>query len=119
MFSPQGGKRTILFCADQLRPSRLRRQRRCQLDKRRIATIKTRGSKGLPRQLQNKCSETRSSTCCHSRLWYGEPSATSNAIEYAKFYSRSHDAVIRVYDEAGNVIETHQNPGTFKECCGM
>jgi hypothetical protein len=30
-------------------------------------------------------------------LWYGEP----NAIGYAKYYSRSHDAVIRVYDEAG------------------
>src|SRR5438046_9011141 len=25
---------------------------------------------------------------------------------HAKFYSRSHDALIRVYDEAGNVIET-------------
>jgi len=34
--------------------------------------------------------------------WYGEP----NAIGYAKFFSRSHDAVIRVYDAAGNVIET-------------
>jgi hypothetical protein len=31
----------------------------------------------------------------------------TNAIGYAKFRSRSHDAVIRVYDEAGNVIETH------------
>jgi hypothetical protein len=28
-----------------------------------------------------------------------------NAIGYANFYSRSHDAVIRVYDAAGNVIE--------------
>ncbi len=36
-----------------------------------------------------------------SRLWYGEPDAVSNAIGYAKFRSRSHDAVIRVYDEAG------------------
>jgi hypothetical protein len=36
------------------------------------------------------------------RLWYGEP----NGISYAKFHSRSHDVVIRVYDEAGNVIET-------------
>jgi hypothetical protein len=27
----------------------------------------------------------------------------------------SHDAVIRVYDEAGNVIETHQHAGDFKE----
>jgi hypothetical protein len=30
------------------------------------------------------------------RLWYGEPNAISNAIGYAKFYSRSHAAVIRV-----------------------
>jgi hypothetical protein len=28
---------------------------------------------------------------------------------------RSHDAVIRVYDEAGNVIETHEHAGDFKE----
>jgi hypothetical protein len=39
----------------------------------------------------------------------------SNAIGYAKFRSRSHDAVIRVYDEAGNVIETHEHAGAFKE----
>jgi hypothetical protein len=37
------------------------------------------------------------------------------AIGYAKFYSRADDAVIRVYDEAGNVIETHQHKGDFKE----
>jgi hypothetical protein len=37
------------------------------------------------------------------RLWYGEPSAISNAIDYAKYRSRSHDAVIRVEDGAGNV----------------
>jgi hypothetical protein len=37
-------------------------------------------------------------------LWYDEPDAISNAINYAKFFSRSHDAVIRVYDDAGNVI---------------
>jgi hypothetical protein len=29
--------------------------------------------------------------------------------------SRSHDAVIRVYDEAGNVIEAHEHAGEFKE----
>src|SRR5437016_7964299 len=44
-------------------------------------------------------------------LWYGESDAISNAIGYAKFYSRSHDAVVRVYDEAGNVIETHEQAG--------
>ena len=49
------------------------------------------------------------------RLWYGEPDAISNAIGYAKFFSRSHDAVIRVYDEAANVIETHEQAGQFKE----
>jgi hypothetical protein len=48
------------------------------------------------------------------RLWYGKPDAISNAIRYAKFPSRSHDAVIRVYDEAGNVIETHEHAGEFK-----
>jgi hypothetical protein len=30
------------------------------------------------------------------RLWYGEPNAISNAIGYAKFFSRSHRAVILV-----------------------
>ena len=33
------------------------------------------------------------------RLWYAGPNAISNAIGYAKFYSRSHDAVIRVFNE--------------------
>ena len=37
------------------------------------------------------------------RLWYAESRAVANAINYAKFYSRSHDAVIRVYDAACNV----------------
>jgi hypothetical protein len=39
----------------------------------------------------------------------------SNAIGYAKFYSRSHDAVVRVYDTDGNVIATHEHIGIFKE----
>ena len=41
------------------------------------------------------------------RLRYGEPNVVANPIDYAKFRSRSHDAVIRVYDESGKVIETH------------
>src|SRR5437867_737872 len=49
------------------------------------------------------------------RLWYAELNAVSNAIGYSKFFSRSHDAVIRVYDAAGNVIETHEHAGDFKE----
>jgi hypothetical protein len=50
-----------------------------------------------------------------ARLWYGEPNAVSNAVDYAKFPSRSHHAVVHVYDEAGNVIETYEHPGDFKE----
>jgi len=45
------------------------------------------------------------------RLWYAGPEAASNAVDYAKFFSRSHGAVIRVYDAAGNVIETHEHTG--------
>jgi hypothetical protein len=38
-----------------------------------------------------------------------------NEIEYHKFFSRFHDAVIHVYDAAGNVIETHEHKGEFKQ----
>ena len=46
---------------------------------------------------------------------YGEPNAISNAGNYAWFYSRPHDAVIHVFEEAGNVIETHEQAGEFRE----
>ena len=42
------------------------------------------------------------------------PAGNRKRIENS--YSRSHDAVISVYDEAGNVIETHEHAGDFKEC---
>jgi hypothetical protein len=48
-------------------------------------------------------------------LWYNGPNAVNNAIGYAKDRSRLHNAVIRVYDETGNVIETHEHKGDFKE----
>ena len=44
------------------------------------------------------------------QLWYGEP----NAVSYATFRSRSCRAVIRVYDDLGNVIEQHEHAGEFK-----
>src|SRR5947208_3746879 len=44
----------------------------------------------------------------------GGPDAINTAIDYAKLYSRSHDAVIRVYDDAGNVLETHEQAGEFQ-----
>ena len=46
------------------------------------------------------------------RLRYDTP---NNAIGYAMHTSRSHDAVIRVYNAAGNVIETHEHKGDLKE----
>ena len=49
------------------------------------------------------------------RLWYGKPNAINNAIGYAKFFSRSHHALIRVFDETGNVIGTQEQVGDFKE----
>jgi hypothetical protein len=48
-------------------------------------------------------------------LWYAGPNVVSNAVDYAKFYSRSDDVVIRVYDDAGNGIKTHEHKGEFKE----
>ena len=48
------------------------------------------------------------------RLWYGEPDAISNALGYAKFFNRSHDATIRVYDEAGNAIRNARTRGRFQ-----
>ena len=45
------------------------------------------------------------------RLWYGDTNAISNAIGNAEHFSRSRGAVIRVYDNAGNVIETHEAQG--------
>ena len=45
--------------------------------------------------------------------------AATNTVKksqtFAKFFNRSRDAVIGVYDEAGNVIETHEHVGDFKE----
>jgi hypothetical protein len=49
------------------------------------------------------------------RLWYAGPNAVANAIGYAEHRSRSYDAVICVYDDAGNVIQTHDHKGDFKE----
>jgi hypothetical protein len=47
---------------------------------------------------------------------YAEPNAIGHANQLRKVFSRSHDAAIRVYDEAGNVTETHEHTGDFKEC---
>ena len=43
------------------------------------------------------------------------PTRSATLSGYAQFYSRSHHAVIRVYDAAGDVIGTHEHAGKFKE----
>ncbi len=48
------------------------------------------------------------------RLWYGEPNAANNAVDYAQHYSRSHDAVIRVYDATGNSDRDARAQGRFQ-----
>jgi hypothetical protein len=48
-------------------------------------------------------------------LSHDGPNAISNVIDYAKFRSRSHQAMIRIYDHPGNVIETQEHRGDFKE----
>jgi hypothetical protein len=53
--------------------------------------------------------------CVSETARYGVANAASNAIGYAMFFSRSHGAVICVYDDAGNVIQTHEHKGDFKE----
>ena len=56
------------------------------------------------------------------RLWYEQ---APDAVDYAKFFSRSYRAAIRVYDAANNVIETHERTaiiyyhrlvGVFADC---
>jgi len=47
-------------------------------------------------------------------VWYDRPNAVENAIGYAEFYRRSHEAVIRAH-RCCNLIETHEHAGEFKE----
>jgi hypothetical protein len=49
------------------------------------------------------------------RLWYAGPGSIGNALGYATFFSRSQGAIIRVYDASGNIVETHEHSGGFKE----
>ena len=51
----------------------------------------------------------------YSPLWYRGSNAIVDAVGYAKSYSRQHPVVIRVYDPTGNVIETLEYKGHFKE----
>jgi hypothetical protein len=42
-------------------------------------------------------------------IWYAGPDAVRNAVVFAKYRSRSRWAIIRVFNEAGKVTETHEH----------
>jgi hypothetical protein len=48
-------------------------------------------------------------------LWFEGPDALVDAVIYARFYSGSHPAIIRVFDESGAVVGTHESAGDFRE----
>jgi hypothetical protein len=58
----------------------------------------------VPREQDHRGVDLISDALPFCGLWYTEPNAISNAIDYARRRSRSYDAVIRVYDEVANVI---------------
>jgi len=45
-------------------------------------------------------------------MWYMR---VQQAVGFAKFYSRSHLAVIRVYDGKGRLVEVHRHKGDLEE----
>jgi hypothetical protein len=48
-------------------------------------------------------------------LWFEGPDALADAVIYTKFYSRSHPAIIRVFDESGTVVAIHESACDFGE----
>ena len=48
------------------------------------------------RPRKDRCGFDLMSDTLPFRLWYAEPSAVNNAVDYAEYRSRSHHAVIRV-----------------------
>ena len=50
-------------------------------------------------------------------IWYTGPDAVRNAVAYAKYrsLSHSHPAKIRVLDDFGAVIQTHESNRDFRQ----
>ena len=46
-------------------------------------------------------------------LWFEGPEAIGDAVNYARFFSRSHPALVRLFDESGTVVETLEFAGDF------
>ena len=56
-----------------------------------------------------------SDTLPFGRLLVRRAERNQQCHQLCQFNSGSHDAVIRVYDEAGNVVETHEQAGWIPE----
>ena len=71
------------------------------------------------RSRQKKCGQPPNGTAhTHEtaiRMLISNKSGKKKSTLAATFSGRSHDAIIRLYDDAGNVIETHEHTGEFKE----
>ncbi len=47
-------------------------------------------------------------------LWFEGPDAFGDAVSYAKFFPRPQAVIIRLFDQSGAVIETHEHAGGFQ-----
>jgi len=52
----------------------------------------------------------------HTSIYCGTTESESTDYSLLDFPNAIGCAMIRVYDDAGNVIETHEHAGDFKEC---
>jgi hypothetical protein len=59
-------------------------------------------------ELSFRCPAIRSAVVCQAKC-------NQQRNRLREVFNRSHDAVIRVYDAAGNVIKAHGHKGQFKE----
>ena len=46
-------------------------------------------------------------------LWFEGPEAITEALNYARFFSRSHPAIVHVFDDSGRVAKNLELTGDF------
>jgi len=50
-------------------------------------------------------------------LWFGGPNSTGNAVDFAKFYGRACDLIVRVFDGHGKMINEHSQKAALRRRC--
>jgi hypothetical protein len=48
-------------------------------------------------------------------LWFEGREAIGDAVNYARFFSRAHPAIIHLFDESGTLAETLEFAGDFSQ----